>query len=237
VIVKSRREPAWPLAAAVLALALVAPAWAQIEESGEDSTAAPPDSAAQGAPAAETPAAELNPRVSMTVVVEGDGGKQTTLGKIVIELYPKDAPQHTANFLKLVKDKFYDGLTFHRIVPAFIIQGGDPISRENWKSNRLGTGGPAQGIPAEIGRKHVRGAVAAARKLDEINPTRESSGSQFYICLADLPGLDRGGYSVFGQVVEGMDVVDKIARVKTTGAPNYQALQKVEMTQVKQVNK
>jgi cyclophilin family peptidyl-prolyl cis-trans isomerase len=234
VTVISRQATAWLPAAAALALVVAAPATAQTEDANPDSSAASPESTAAGQ-TPPAPAKSKNPRVSMTIVVEGDAGKQTTLGKIVIELYPQDAPKHVANFLKLVKDQFYSGLTFHRIVPAFIIQGGDPISRENWKSNRLGTGGPSQGIPAEIGRKHVRGAVAAARKLDEINPTRESSGSQFYICLADLPGLDRGGYSVFGQVVEGMDVVDKIARVKTSGAPNYQALQKVMMTDVKEL--
>ena len=114
-------------------------------------------------------------------------------------------------------------------MPAFIVQGGDPISRSNWKSPRLGTGGVGYTIPAEISRKHVRGAVAAARKGDSVNPTRESSGSQFFICLADLPSLDRNGYSVFGQVVEGMDVVEKISRVKNSGEPKNQALSRIMM--------
>jgi cyclophilin family peptidyl-prolyl cis-trans isomerase len=137
------------------------------------------------------------------------------------------------NFLKLAREGYYEQTTFHRIVPAFIVQGGDPISRTNWKSPRLGTGGPGYTLSAEIGRKHVRGAVAAARKSDEVNPAKESSGSQFFICLADLPSLDRNGYTVFGQVVEGMEVVEKISRVKNSGEDKNQALSRVVMTEVK----
>jgi cyclophilin family peptidyl-prolyl cis-trans isomerase len=171
--------------------------------------------------------------VSVAVSVDSEDGRRTELGTFVIELYPADAPRHVENFLKLVKEGYYTGLTFHRIVPALVIQGGDPQSRSNWQSNRLGIGGPDYTIPAEIGRKHVRGAMAAARKDSKINPERASSGSQFYICLADLPSLDQGGYSVFGQVVEGMEVVDKIARVKNSGPPQNQALQRVQMTAVR----
>ena len=183
----------------------------------------------------EVRAAEHNPKVSMSVAVDGEDGRRTDLGTIVIELFPKDAPKHVENFIKLSKDDFYTGLTFHRIVPAFVIQGGDPLSRSNWQSNRLGTGGPGYNIPAEIGRKHVRGAVAAARKNDPmLNPNKESSGSQFYICLADLPSLDQAGYTVFGQVVDNasLDVMDKIARVKNTGPQQNQALQRVIITKV-----
>lgn len=192
-------------------------------------------------PAGDTQAAAAvqHPRVAISVSVTGDDGRKVALGNIIIELYPEDAPKHVANFLKLVKDDFYVGTTFHRIVPAFVIQGGDLMSKRNWQSPRLGTGmdGPDYTIPAEIKRKHVRGAVAAARKQDAVNPERASSPTQFYICLADLPGLDKDGYTVFGQVVEGMDVVDKIARVKNAGssAGNH-ALQKVEMTAVRVLN-
>ncbi len=177
---------------------------------------------------------EHNPKVSMSVAVDGEDGRRTDLGTIVIELFPRDAPKHVENFIKLSKDGFYTGLTFHRIVPAFVIQGGDPLSRSNWQSNRLGTGGPGYNLPEEIHRKHVRGAVAAARKNDPmLNPNKESSGSQFYICLADLPSLDQSGYTVFGQVTEAsMDVVDKIARVKNTGPQQNQALQRVIVTKV-----
>lgn len=188
---------------------------------------------------AQAAEAVKHPRVAISVSVTGDDGRKVALGNIIIELYPEDAPKHVANFLKLVKDDFYVGTTFHRIVPAFVIQGGDLMSKRNWQSPRLGTGmdGPDYTIPAEIKRKHVRGAVAAARKQDAVNPERASSPTQFYICLADLPGLDKDGYTVFGQVVEGMDVVDKIARVKNAGssAGNH-ALQKVEMTAVRVLN-
>ena len=180
-------------------------------------------------------AAEHNPRVSMTLAVDGEDGRRTDLGTIVIELFPKDAPKHVENFLKLSKENYYTGLTFHRIVPAFVIQGGDPLSRSNWQSNRLGTGGPGYNIPAEISRKHMRGAVAAARKNDPIlNPNKESSGSQFYICLADLPSLDQAGYTVFGQVADNasLDVLDKISRVKNSGPQQNQALQHVIITKV-----
>jgi peptidyl-prolyl cis-trans isomerase B (cyclophilin B) len=129
---------------------------------------------------------------------------ETSLGNIKIKLDYDAAPKTSANFEKLVKEKFYDNLTFHRIVPGFVIQGGDPKGD--------GTGGPGYTVPAEIKLLHKRGSIAMARTGDEVNPNRESSGSQFYIALQDLPQLD-GQYTVFGSVVEGMDVVDKIAKL------------------------
>jgi len=133
---------------------------------------------------------------------------ETNRGRIVIELYPGDAPKHVENFKKLVKERFYEGRanTFHRYVPDFVIQGGDPLGRDRQKA---GTGGPGYTLPAEIKRKHVKGAVAAARLPDNVNPKKESNGSQFYICLKDLPELD-GEYTVFGQVIEGMEVVARL---------------------------
>lgn len=128
---------------------------------------------------------------------------KTEKGDIVIKFLPEDAPKHVENFIKLAGEGFYDGLTFHRVEPNFVIQGGDP------KGN--GTGGPGYTIPAEIKAKHVDGAVAAARLGDAANPAKASSGSQFYICLGPQHFLD-GNYTVFGQVVEGMDVARKIAR-------------------------
>ncbi|MEK7396519.1 MAG: peptidylprolyl isomerase [Candidatus Poribacteria bacterium] len=119
-------------------------------------------------------------------------------GRIVIEFYPQDAPNHVDNFIKLANKGFYDGLKFHRVIPKFVAQGGDPD----------GTGGGGQGytIKAEFSsQKHLRGTVASARKSN----TTDSNGSQFYICLEPQPGLDRQ-YTVFGQVVEGMDIVDGI---------------------------
>jgi peptidyl-prolyl cis-trans isomerase B (cyclophilin B) len=118
-------------------------------------------------------------------------------GEIRIELYPEDAPKHVESFIALSKKGFYNGLTFHRVEPGFVVQGGDP------KGN--GTGGPGYTLKAEFNkRKHVRGTVAMARSQQP-----DSAGSQFYICFAPADFLD-GQYTVFGQVVSGMDVVDKI---------------------------
>jgi peptidyl-prolyl cis-trans isomerase B (cyclophilin B) len=127
----------------------------------------------------------------------------TDRGTIVIEFYPSVAPKTVENFETLTKKGFYNGLTFHRVVPGFVVQGGDPKGD--------GSGGPGYDLPAEISpvEKHLRGSVATARLGDAVNPDRKSSGSQFYICLAAQPSLD-GQYTVFGGVVEGMNVVDKI---------------------------
>ncbi|MEW6517353.1 MAG: peptidylprolyl isomerase [candidate division FCPU426 bacterium] len=122
---------------------------------------------------------------------------QTNKGEIVFKFYPEDAPKTVENFVKLARKGFYDGLTFHRVVPNFVIQGGDPKGD--------GTGGPGYTVPAEFNsRSHLTGTVAMARALDP-----NSAGSQFYICLARQPGLD-GQYTVFGQVTSGMDVVQSI---------------------------
>jgi peptidyl-prolyl cis-trans isomerase B (cyclophilin B) len=130
---------------------------------------------------------------------------ETERGSIVIELYPEVAPKTVENFEKLVKQGFYDNLTFHRVVPGFVVQGGDPAGN--------GTGGPGYDVEGEIkpGEKHLRGTVATARTGDEVNPQRRSSGSQFYICLEPQPGLD-GQYTIFGQVISGMETVDRIQR-------------------------
>ena len=129
----------------------------------------------------------------------------TDRGVIVVELYPEVAPKTVENFEKLVTQGFYDNLTFHRVVPSFVVQGGDPAGN--------GTGGPGYDVEGEINRaeKHLRGTLATARTGDEVNPQRRSSGSQFYICLEPQPGLD-GQYTIFGAVITGMEVVDKIKR-------------------------
>lgn len=132
----------------------------------------------------------------------------TPHGDIVIELNPEAAPKTVANFKKLVAEGFYNGTTFHRVIPGFMIQGGDPNSKGEDRASH-GTGGPGYTIPAEIGLKHTRGAVSCARLGDEVNPQKASSGSQFFICVADTPFLD-GQYTVFGKVVSGMEVADKI---------------------------
>ena len=133
---------------------------------------------------------------------------ETVAGDIAIALDPKAAPKTVANFRKLVANGFYDSLTFHRVVPGFVIQGGDPNSRDENPFND-GEGGPGYTLPAEIGLRHVKGAVAMARRPDSVNPERASNGSQFYIALADLPRLD-GAYTVFGRVVAGWDAVERI---------------------------
>lgn len=136
---------------------------------------------------------------------------QTTQGEIVIKLFDKEAPKHSDNFLKLVQKGFYNGIVFHRVVPGFIIQAGDPITKKDPKDPAVGTGGPGYTVPAEIKMKHHRGTLAMARQADEVNPTRASSGSQFYICTNDeSAGHLDGGYTAFGEVIKGMNVVDKI---------------------------
>ena len=126
----------------------------------------------------------------------------TDKGEIVVQLDASAAPQTVNNFVFLAREGFYDGLTFHRVEPGFVIQGGDPLGS--------GGGGPGYTVPAEIQLPHPEGAIAMARKPDEVNPERASSGSQFYITLAPTPFLD-GAYTAFGQVIGGMDVVQSIA--------------------------
>ena len=133
----------------------------------------------------------------------------TSLGSIVIELDDVAAPRTCGNFRKLVSDGFYNHTIFHRVIPNFIIQGGDPNSKSEDRT-LYGQGGPGYTLPPEIKLKHDRGAVAMARLPDSVNPQRESNGSQFYICVESCPSLD-DNYTVFAHVIKGMDVVDKIA--------------------------
>jgi cyclophilin family peptidyl-prolyl cis-trans isomerase len=134
---------------------------------------------------------------------------ETSLGTIVIQFHEKEAPKTTANFKKLVREKFYDGTYFHRVITDFMIQGGDPNTK-NADPNDDGIGGPGYTVPAEIKLPHLRGSVATARQGEQVNPDKASSGSQFFIDVAAQPSLDRGGYTVFGEVISGMDAVDKI---------------------------
>lgn len=136
---------------------------------------------------------------------------ETPHGVMRLQLY-RETPQHRQNFLKLAREGFFDGTTFHRVVPGFVIQGGDPNSKDADPGND-GMGGPGYTIPAEIHPelKHERGAVGAARMGDQVNPSRASNGSQFYIVVAEkgTPFLD-GAYTVFGRVLEGIEVADRI---------------------------
>jgi len=172
---------------------------------------------------------------------------QTTAGNIKIKLYD-ETPKHKENFLKLLEQGYYNGLLFHRVISAFMIQTGDPNSRDARPGQSLGNGGPNYTIPAEFNPSffHKKGAVAAARRSDEVNPNKESSGSQFYIVqgrtyntaqlntfvesgkhlpfspeeinayttIGGVPHLDNA-YTVFGEVIEGLDIIDAIASVKT----------------------
>lgn len=136
----------------------------------------------------------------------------TEFGDIVLVLF-NETPQHKQNFLELAKGGFYDGTTFHRVMDGFMIQGGDPNSKDD-DVNNDGLGGPGFTVTAEFNPllTHNKGALAAARQPDQINPEKASSGSQFYIVEGDNGAhqLD-GDYTVFGQTISGLDVVEKIA--------------------------
>ena len=153
---------------------------------------------------------------------------ETKFGRMVIEFDVENAPVHSANFKKLANAGYYDGITFHRIISGFMIQGGDINSRDDDPTND-GSGGPGYTLGAEIHNVHKKGTVAAARTGNNVNPERRSSGSQFYICHVDIPHLD-GEYSAYGQVIEGLDVVDKIAAVRT--GPGNKPLEDVVMQRV-----
>ncbi|MCB0798050.1 MAG: peptidylprolyl isomerase [Chitinophagales bacterium] len=170
----------------------------------------------------------------------------TSYGDMLIKLY-NETPKHRDNFIKLVKEGYYNGLLFHRVMQEFMVQGGDPDSRNAAAGARLGSGSPGYTIPAEFRKDlfHKKGALAAARQPDQVNPQKASSGSQFYIVqgkptsddelammgqrmgitftedqmevyrtLGGTPFLDQN-YTVFGEVISGMEVIDKIAAVQT----------------------
>ena len=181
---------------------------------------------------------------------------ETDLGTMTVKLYDS-TPLHRDNFVKLVNEAYYDDLLFHRVIAGFMVQGGDPDSRNAPPSKRLGGGGPPYKIDAEIGAFHFKGALSAARQGDGVNPQKKSSGSQFYVVqgkkatdqelqameqrngitysaedkekyktIGGTPFLDNN-YTVFGEVVEGMEVIDKIAAVKT--APGDRPLEDIKM--------
>jgi peptidyl-prolyl cis-trans isomerase B (cyclophilin B) len=146
---------------------------------------------------------------------------ETKFGNIDLRFFPDVAPNHVNNFIELAKKGFYDGTTFHRVIPGFMIQGGDPNSKDADRS-RHGMGGPGYTIKAEFNQKsHKRGTLSMARAADP-----NSAGSQFFICVADAPFLDRQ-YTVFGEVVSGMEVVDKIVNQPRDKRDN--PLERVEM--------
>ena len=141
----------------------------------------------------------------------------TTHGNMRVKLYSK-TPKHRDNFVKLVNEKYYDGIRFHRVIEGFMIQTGDPYSRDTSLVNMWGQGGPDYTVPAEFVNEywHKKGALAAARKGDMANPRKASSGSQFYIVHDENACLHLDGqYSIFGEVTEGLEVIDRIASVAT----------------------
>jgi len=139
---------------------------------------------------------------------------------IIIELYPQSAPNTVANFKKLIGEGYYNGMAFHRIIPRYLAQTGDPLTKESSSRDSWGTGNPGYVIPAEIGLPHKRGSLAMARLGDAQNPSKESNGSQFYIALAKLKKLD-GEYTVFGEVTQGLKILDQMSKavVDTNDTP------------------
>jgi len=149
---------------------------------------------------------------------------ETSFGKISFKLISELAPETVRNFEKLARDGFYDGTLFHRVIPGFMIQGGDPNTKTDNKGS-WGQGGPGYNLKAEFSsRSHLRGIVSMARSQDP-----DSAGSQFFIVTADSTFLDRQ-YTVFGEVTEGMDIADKIVNLERDG--NDCPLEKVQMIRV-----
>jgi len=163
--------------------------------------------------------AELGEKTRATIAVTSKG---QLMGEIVLRFFSDVAPGHVHNFVKLSKDGFYDGTTFHRVIPGFMIQGGDPNSKNSDRSTH-GMGGPGHKVKAEFNSTpHKRGIVSMARANDP-----DSAGSQFFICVADANFLD-WQYTAFGEVVSGMEVADKIVTMKRDGRDN--PLERAEMT-------
>ena len=142
---------------------------------------------------------------------------ETTEGTFRVKLYSK-TPKHRDNFCKLVAEHYYDSLLFHRVINGFMIQTGDPLTRDTSKVELYGTGGPDYTIPAEFVNEyyHKKGALAAARRGDTANPRKSSSGSQFYIVQDEMGCIHLDGeYTVFGETIEGLEVIDRIAQAPT----------------------
>ena len=168
---------------------------------------------AEGGAQADSTATET--AMEQTKIQEPEFDIITSKGTMRVKLYSK-TPKHRDNFIKLVKENYYDSVRFHRVIEGFMIQTGDPYSRDTAKINLWGQGGPGYTVPAEFVNEywHKKGALAAARRGDMANPTKASSGSQFYIVHDENACLHLDGqYTIFGEVVEGLDVIDKIATV------------------------
>ena len=148
---------------------------------------------------------------------------ETKFGSMEIRFFPDKAPKHVENFIKLAKSGFYDKTIFHRVIPGFMVQGGDPNTKDEKDKSKYGMGGPGSNVKAEFNdRPHVRGIVSMARSQDP-----DSAGSQFFIVVKDSPSLN-GKYTVFGEVVKGMEVADKIVSQPRDARDN--PLERIEMT-------
>jgi peptidyl-prolyl cis-trans isomerase B (cyclophilin B) len=151
---------------------------------------------------------------------------KTTEGEMVLEFWPDVAPGHVENFKKLAKEGFYDGTAFHRVIKGFMIQGGDPLTKDPSAEARWGTGDPGYKIKAEFNdRPHVRGVLSAARSNDP-----NSAGSQFFICHGDPRFLDRQ-YTAYGKLIKGDDVLEKIATTPT--GPQDRPLKRMGVESIK----
>lgn len=203
------------------------PAFAQKKVSKEKTSSSQSTTTTSSSKMSNTP---VRPQYVISVTV---GGKP--LGNMTVEIFNDLAPKHAANFDSLVAAKFYDGTAFHRVIPGFMIQGGDPNSRPNSGKPKMfwGTGEPGQRtVPSEFSQtlKHEPGVISAARTADP-----NSATSQFFICHGVAPHLD-GQYSIYGRVVSGMEIVDQIARVQCEadgGGTISSPVEKVEMKIVK----
>ena len=163
-----------------------------------------------------------------TIEVEVD--VRGTVRTVVIELNETGAPKTCANFEKLCSQGFYQGIAFHRVIPNYIVQVGDPLSKDPSKKALWGTGGPGYTVPPEVGEPHLRGSVAMARIPGPTNPNKESSGSQFYFVLRDIPDLD-GEYTVFGKVVSGLEAIEEIADLPKDA--NFNPIDRIEILSTK----
>lgn len=196
------------------ALALTGCANEQPQEQAAESTAAPAAGAQGDVPPAAT-LEEVNKAAGKEVKLGQHVKIETTKGTFEVVMFPEAAPKTVENFVTLAKAGFYDGTSFHRVIPGFVAQGGDPLSKELPPGDpKIGTGGADKNIPGEFegGTKHLRGSLAMARSQDP-----NSASSQFYVSFQPIPHLD-GNYAIFGHVVDGMDVVASLNPTERDGA-------------------
>ncbi len=229
-------------AAAILALVACAPA--SRDTTTTDTTASAANATMSTNPAATTsssmsdmkvpppaPAPKAMEEKPMSYYQDKVAELHTSAGEIDIRFFPDVAPNHVKNFIDLAEKGFYDNTKFHRVIPGFMIQGGDPNTTDDSKQAMWGTGGSGKYVNAEFNSvKHKRGIVSMARSSDP-----NSASSQFFIMVADYPSLD-GAYSVFGQVTKGMDVADKIVSARTAPGDRPLSPTKIEKIVIRAAN-